>query len=392
MILRNIVDTSLLGVGLIVSIVLAIAWYDFGRPAHARTWAIGFAVLSLVWAIELVSGAGLLPDRDTRPVVVLAGALGSAINTIGFRQRSGKASWRPPLIGAALLPPLLLLLIGPGLPIFLSLLPLDLFNAVMLAIAADTLIGRRRSERAAERLIFFGLIALATVSGALFLIKATALLIGLDPLVEETGRWLLPLLPATVTTIGIFTLVLLNADLADQTRRLAATDVLTGLLNRWGFEAVAQTLLDAARASGRRVTLALIDIDRFKQVNDSFGHPVGDGVLHRFAQELAARVGRRDLLSRLGGGSFALMLVDADMTRAIEAADGIRRAIATVPFGLPDDRVITASFGMAEIDENILVVGDLLTRADRALYRAKENGRNRVVAYVSGGLEPIGSD
>lgn len=381
MIMPNIIDTSLLGISLIVATVLAIAWYEFERPAHARTWSIGFAVLSIIWAVEMLSRAKLVPEREAGWIMVLVGALASAINAVGFRQRAGRKSWGVPLIGAALLPTISVMAIEKGPPGFVSLLPLDLFNTVMLAIAAATLVGRRRSERAAQRLTFLGLTVLATVSGLLFVVKTIVLITGRDPRIENAGQWLLPLLPATVTGIGIFTIFLLTADLADQTRRLAATDGLTGLLNRRGFEGVAQTLLDAARAGGRRVTLALIDIDRFKHINDSFGHPAGDVVLQRFARELVAHAGRRDLLARIGGEEFVLVMVDADMAAAVRCADIIRRAIAEARFGLPDARAITASFGIAETDVDTPLLGDLLSRADKALYRAKETGRNRVVAH-----------
>lgn len=373
----TILDSSLLAISIMMVLILAVAWFDFDRPRHALTWAIGFALLAALWAIELGVHFGGLPERPSRIAVAAFGAMASAVNTIGFRQRANRPPCFALFLPSALLPAIAALALNGRAPGIVVLAPLDLFDAVMLAIAATTLVGRRKSERAAQHTAYAGLVTLALLSLGLFVSRAFAIAREL----AWTGMAILPLLPAAITGIGLFTIFLLAADLADQTRRLAATDMLSGLLNRRGFDGAVEALLESARTNARRVALVLIDIDRFKSVNDSFGHQAGDRVIARFARLLAEQTGRRDLLARFGGEEFALLMVDADIAAAAGAAERLRAAIAAADFDLPDARRITASFGLAEMTPGAMELGDLLARADAALYQAKAAGRDRVIVF-----------
>ncbi|HEU0200010.1 MAG TPA: diguanylate cyclase [Burkholderiaceae bacterium] len=158
-------------------------------------------------------------------------------------------------------------------------------------------------------------------------------------------------------------------------RELATTDALTGALNRRSFEAKTSAFIDA---SGGETTLAivLVDIDHFKEINDRFGHDIGDAVLKAFAQRMLQASKRRDCLFRLGGEEFALLLPHTNLPAACAFAEVLRRSLAAAPFA--GAGFLTASFGVAT-----LMPGDTLEtltkRADRALYQAKGEGRNRVV-------------
>jgi len=165
-----------------------------------------------------------------------------------------------------------------------------------------------------------------------------------------------------------------NARLVDLARR----DSLTGLLNH----RTALERLDAllATGAGRPVTVIMLDIDHFKQINDRFGHLTGDRVLVAIAEVLSRHIGPEDLLGRYGGEEFVAVLKGTDEAAAGERAEALRLAIAALsPEGL-GERTLTASLGVAVARHGPCDGAEaLISRADHALYRAKHLGRNRVV-------------
>lgn len=158
--------------------------------------------------------------------------------------------------------------------------------------------------------------------------------------------------------------------------RLAATDELTGLYNRRYFNEQLQNSLSAARRHDHPLSLVLIDLDHFKQVNDSFGHGGGDQVLQKFSQLLQEMVRSEDTLARWGGEEFILLLPHTELEQATVLAERIRTALSQLCCS-EAPAVITASFGVASLqpDED---GSSLIKRTDEALYRAKQHGRNRV--------------
>lgn len=163
-------------------------------------------------------------------------------------------------------------------------------------------------------------------------------------------------------------------------RRSAHTDPLTGAFNRrLMFKILAQEKARMARAGGR-LTLAYIDIDHFKTLNDSHGHDAGDAVLVRLSQIVSANMRDTDTLFRIGGEEFAVLLVDVAPETAHNVADRIREAVALTAVDHDGARLsVTVSVGLASLPaERDEVVDDLLAQADAALYAAKGAGRNRV--------------
>jgi diguanylate cyclase (GGDEF)-like protein len=166
-------------------------------------------------------------------------------------------------------------------------------------------------------------------------------------------------------------------------RRRAETDSLTGMGNRRYLIERAGTLLHQARQAGRPFSLILFDIDHFKAVNDSHGHAMGDAAL-RLVADLCARVARsEDVLGRMGGEEFALVLPNTTLPEAQAVAERLRAAIARrgLPLSAPGQVLhLTASFGVAEWDAGDKGgLDELLRRADAAVYAAKAAGRNRVM-------------
>jgi diguanylate cyclase (GGDEF)-like protein len=160
--------------------------------------------------------------------------------------------------------------------------------------------------------------------------------------------------------------------------RSSGTDDLTNLANRRAFTEAAAAELVRARRSGRPLAVALVDIDDFKRVNDTFGHSTGDRILCGLADVLREHFREIDLPARLGGDEFAVLLPETDVAGSREAAERFVTALADREFG--DGRTsphgITASAGIAAAAN--LEIGVLLDAADRALYRAKEHGKNQV--------------
>jgi diguanylate cyclase (GGDEF)-like protein len=160
----------------------------------------------------------------------------------------------------------------------------------------------------------------------------------------------------------------------------ASTDALTGLLNRRAFESRLARELEAADTDGAPLSLVVLDIDRFKNVNDSFGHPAGDEVLIEVAARLRNTCRKGEVLARLGGEEFVWMLPGTDGEDAVLAAERARQSIAAAPF--PGVGALTISAGVCELAD--AGKAHLMDRADQALYRAKRYGRNSTVRYRSG--------
>lgn len=160
---------------------------------------------------------------------------------------------------------------------------------------------------------------------------------------------------------------------------LARTDVLTGLANRRAFDEAVQREIRRAVRYGEPLALILTDIDRFKAINDTYGHHAGDQVLVNFAHTLRAAVREVDLVGRWGGEEFVILMPGTALEEARQAAERMRQAMATAPACCGEAAyAYTASFGVAAVTTAMPTLDDLLRRADQALYRAKENGRNRV--------------
>jgi two-component system cell cycle response regulator len=164
---------------------------------------------------------------------------------------------------------------------------------------------------------------------------------------------------------------------------MAITDQLTGLHNRRYMTRHLGTLIGNLPNSGKPVSFLIMDIDYFKQVNDTYGHDVGDEVLREFASRISQNVRGVDLACRYGGEEFVVVMPDTDMNFAYMVAERLRQAVADAPFQIgvePGQLPVTISIGVTSSEGPSDTADALLKRADKALYRAKRDGRNRVVA------------
>jgi len=167
----------------------------------------------------------------------------------------------------------------------------------------------------------------------------------------------------------------------DVCEEAAFTDHLTGLANRRRFERQLEREVARMERYGHPFSLLMIDIDNFKDLNDSFGHVAGDDAIRRLSRVLREGTRGIDLAARIGGEEFAVLLVETKKESAFEVAERLRAAIKVLE--IPSARYITASFGVAECPGDAQTAADVLKAADVALYEAKRNGRDRVVAMQS---------
>ncbi len=164
---------------------------------------------------------------------------------------------------------------------------------------------------------------------------------------------------------------------------MAITDALTGLFNRRYMETHFAALVEQAASRNKPIAVLILDIDFFKSINDGHGHDAGDDVLREFALRIRKSIRNIDLACRYGGEEFVIVMPETDMAVATMVAERLRRRIATEPFAIQQGAKqleVTLSIGIAALSGEGDTAATILKRADQALYRAKREGRNRVVA------------
>lgn len=162
--------------------------------------------------------------------------------------------------------------------------------------------------------------------------------------------------------------------------RLALVDPLTGAANRRGFDGYGDAHLGRWRHDSQPFALGILDIDNFKHVNDRFGHNAGDALLKLMVETLTAQSRSDDVIARIGGEEFAILIAHATKDEALSVFERIRRTVAGLSLPVGTDHVqVTASIGVATAGPDDTSVDDIFVRADAALYEAKAAGRDNVV-------------
>jgi len=164
-------------------------------------------------------------------------------------------------------------------------------------------------------------------------------------------------------------------------RTKALTDVLTGLSNREAYEERLQMEFERWKRYRQPAAIVVGDIDLFKQVNDNYGHLAGDKVIQIIAKEITNRIRKTDFVARYGGEEFVIILPETEIKDVIPVMEKTREMISRLPFHFRDEKVqITMSFGVSEFQDKS-TAAEIFDLADKALYKAKQNGRNRVEVY-----------
>jgi diguanylate cyclase (GGDEF)-like protein len=362
----------------ILGLLLLFAWAQ-NTAIHAVCWW-GFAHLIRAASIVLFGMYGTAPDIVT---IDLANALlftAFAVTWTGARVFDGR-----PVEPVYLVTGAVLWLLICRLPVLSDAVAVRALIASGIITTYTWLTAfefwRGRSEALVSR---WPAIFMLFAHGALYLLRTP--LIAILPTASENSMygsvWLTVLsFEALLFTISVaFILLAMAKERTELRHRNAAMlDPLTGIANRRSFLADADVLAKRHSANPRPTAVLLIDLDHFKSINDRFGHAVGDQVLQMFTDTARKSVRGTDLLGRIGGEEFAVMIYDTSRDKARVVAERIRESFAMAAKEL-DGRPLcaTVSIGLAYCDQAALDVPEMLAQSDQALYCAKERGRNRV--------------
>lgn len=169
-------------------------------------------------------------------------------------------------------------------------------------------------------------------------------------------------------------------ELEVELKRQATTDPLTGLFNRRQYELLFERERERARRLDSRMSLCVLDLDHFKQINDKHGHDLGDQVLKHIAALFSQRLRQSDIVGRFGGEEFIMLLPDTDLAQAAIVVNRMREHLLASPLVTPEVTIaLSATFGVTEVAADDQAIEDVIRRADKALYDGKQAGRNRVV-------------
>jgi diguanylate cyclase (GGDEF)-like protein len=365
-------------VEVILGLLLLFAWIQNTATRAVAWW--GFAHLLRAGSVTLFGLYDRLPD-------LLSIDLANAILLTSFA-----VTWTGARVFDGRKPEPLMMIAGAVLWLVLCRIPaIDHWTSMRALISAFIIAGytwataaelwRGRAEALVSRLpATFLLFA----HGALFLLRTPlSALLPWSPANQVFGSiWLTVLSSeALLFTISIaFIQLAMAKERIEQLHKTASMiDQLTGIANRRGFLFETERLWERYVENPKLSAVLLIDLDNFKSVNDRFGHAVGDKVLQTFAHTLSGVVRASDVVGRLGGEEFAVVLYHLSRERAHLIAERIRSSFAETA-AVIDGRPVasTVSIGMVMSDDPSLGINELLRRADEALYRAKEHGRNRV--------------
>ena len=368
-----------LGQTCLLAATAAMLWVsrsDADRGNGMRMWryaitsqAVAYLVLALPADAPSATVAGLVAN--------LAGAVGVALFFIAIRQFAGRPFDRRPLV--AMVAAVTIAGAVTGAHVAWAAIFNGFAYASYEVLNALTLWRSPRPETArVQRVVAVFYLCM----GVVLPLRAVALLlIGRSDLsLDAANAWQVPIyifgfVYLVITNLGFVLLCKTRAEA--ETRLQARTDDLTGLPNRRALDEEIDHALAHARRTGRPFAIVMVDVDRFKYINDTHGHGVGDATLAAFSTRLAGVLRAPDRAYRYGGEEFCLLLDDTDPAGARTLAERVREQIM-LPFeGVM--RSLTASFGVtAWLPQD--TVDTLYHRADRALYAAKGNGRNRVEA------------
>lgn len=231
----------------------------------------------------------------------------------------------------------------------------------------------------------------STVAGSFLAIPGIYLIVGWEPVFLTIIGLCLGIMVAISIFLGHGIFYRLNRENFFNDRELekkrqeieymARHDQLTGLLNRGGFEDALNKEIGRIERYENSLSLIMLDLDHFKNINDTYGHGVGDTVLETVGSILQSQTRHSDVPGRIGGEEFAISLPETPIKRAIETATRIRKRLSDHTFSADNETfVVTCSIGVAEWNANDASPEDLLQRADEALYRAKNQGRNQVIS------------
>jgi diguanylate cyclase (GGDEF)-like protein len=382
-----------------LSVVFFLAWSNFGRQDHALTWSLAFLAGTFNWGATLNSG--FFPTQET--YLLFENAFAVAMITLGVRGHCQRTECKllpgnlVPYAAAVFFAIAWFIVAEPHHGIRLGLIPA--YASLTLYLSAYIIVTYRDKARPSEwaTAIFCALFATAQALSAWLAFSQGP--VRYDVVHSVYMHFTFLTLPSGYMAMAMFIILMMASDISAKMKRLAVHDQLTGLLNRRGFNEYGAKAFAAAQRNGQPLCVIMTDIDRFKYINDKYGHAAGDTALAHFAKLVSENRRKADVIARVGGEEFALLLPGTELRDALALADQLCKKVGSTPMelttiGLP----MTSSFGVAAISRKDTSLDDMVRRADRALYRSKRAGRNQVDLESSqhlltddGTLKPIQS-
>ncbi|AKJ28119.1 GGDEF domain-containing protein [Caldimonas brevitalea] len=378
------ITCAVLGFSLAALLALALRWVP--DADGAQYWALAFLPLSV--------GGFMVGRGENMPALLLVLRepvllSGYALLLIGLRhylQRSRPWALAGSVVLVSLVVSAVFTAVLPSVPVRFAVRTVGI--AVLMIAALWTLrhvSGPRLREVRLYLQVAFGVIALlAVLRAGMFLLPVP---------ISPERKMLLHAAAGMVTTVTLLAVItglalLMTARMNEALALLTVRDALTGVFNRRGLEEAVASTLSFARRVGRPVALLACDLDHFKAVNDTHGHAQGDRVLKAFAMELTSHFPEADLVGRLGGEEFVVLLPGQTGVQALEEAERLRCRVARHTFERGDGGAlhVTVSIGVAWQPGEEATWAELLARADQALYAAKAQGRDCCVLQ-----DPAGS-
>jgi diguanylate cyclase (GGDEF)-like protein len=349
-----------------------------GRPEALTTWGLSRQMQAAGWLLLAIGASGVVPDRLALPIAYALVIAGVAWEAGALWERGGSRRWRSVTTPALVLALAFFLLCYWVDEIGLRALATSLILGAFYLSAAAALARGWAGASMLRRFLALAAALLALVVGArgALVLLAPA---GWGWMSNELLRQLYSGALYLLMLLGGFGWMLLGRErLQDELARLEVVDPLLEVVNRRGFFNALAPWMALARRPGAPTALVLFDLDQFKRVNDSYGHPAGDVVLRTLAEVCKRQLRDSDQLGRLGGVEFAILLPRTSEQDAAMVAERIRAAIGATKVKTERAMIsLTASFGVTTIRADDSSV-TLLARADEALRAAKSAGRNRI--------------
>lgn len=359
--------------------IFYLAWKTQGHKLHALTWSLACVAMTVQWCISL--GADSFPGFEAYWITV--NAAGLAVMTLVMRGHCERTHCN--FLPEKLWPYSAIILVAitwftvtnPHVGLRTGILPAA--GAIALFLSAAMVIRHRENPRPAEwataiTMVLFGCTQLLAATVAIMQgAEGDVVYIALYRTINLVS------LPIGYTGVAMLSIFMLASDQSEQMREIAIRDQLTGLLNRRGFNEQSARAYATSRRAGRPVSVIMSDIDRFKNINDELGHAAGDEALRHIARILEQNRRAEDILARMGGEEFALVLPGCDIAESLRIANKLCRSLESAVLKVLGRTVrMTASFGVATISGKDSCLGDVMVRADKALFKSKRGGRNRV--------------
>ncbi|MES2760014.1 MAG: GGDEF domain-containing protein [Pseudomonadota bacterium] len=373
-----------------LSLCAALFFFEYERKKSLTlsTWSIAKQCQAAAWLLLYFRGSGVVPDPVSIPLGYSILFAGVALEAGAMWEAAERAQWRRPTLW------LLILAVG----VFVASYIID--ETGLRTVASSLILGGFYLSGAAalalgwrDASMLRRFVAIATALLAL-LVAARGVMVLTTP---GGWGWISNTILQLWSSAAFYLLMLLNGfgyllltreQVQQEIDRLAVVDALTDVPNRRGFFIALAPWLSLARRPGLPTSLVLFDLDQFKRVNDSYGHPAGDTVLRAVVEVCKKHLRDSDQLGRMVGVEFAILLPRTALPEAALVAERMRAAIEATP--AKGERAMigmTASFGVTTIRADDTTIS-LFKRADAALRLAKAGGRNRVIEAAAGSAEP----